>query len=109
MSSLPSSSSSSDTPAELINKILNTEANKPDFDLTVFVAQIDLLLLHYEAQLGKKNPIREQLGDLPSEASNFVDQMSTNVTRIANEDGVIKSIDETVQLMHNNVKIGCQV
>ncbi|XP_059070146.1 uncharacterized protein LOC131027791 [Cryptomeria japonica] len=85
MSSLPSSSSSSDTPAELINKILNTQVNKRAFDLRVFVKQIDDLIHHYEAQLGKKNPIREQLGDLPSEASNFVDQVSTNVTRIANE------------------------
>ncbi|GLJ53728.1 hypothetical protein SUGI_1146470 [Cryptomeria japonica] len=85
---MASSSSSSVTPTQLIDQILNTKADKPDSeDLRRLVQQIDDLLARYDAQLQKKNPIGGKLADLPSasEASSFGEQVSTNVKQIANE------------------------
>ncbi|XP_057871457.2 uncharacterized protein LOC131077884 isoform X1 [Cryptomeria japonica] len=66
-------------PSQLIDQILNTKADKPDFDLGQLVAQIDALLANYDTQL--------KLPDLPtaSEASNFVDPVSKHVKLIANQ------------------------
>ncbi|GLJ35163.1 hypothetical protein SUGI_0707800 [Cryptomeria japonica] len=92
MSSTPSSSSSPLTPPqlnELINEILNANADKAGFDLGQLVAQTDVLVARYEDKLLKKNPMVEKLGELPSnvasDASTVADQVSTNAKQIANQ------------------------
>ncbi|GLJ35162.1 hypothetical protein SUGI_0707760 [Cryptomeria japonica] len=82
-----SSTLSSETPSQLIDKILNTNADKPDFDLGRLVTQIDVFLLHYEDQLRKKNLPPDKWGVLlcAAVACNLADEVSTNVKQIADE------------------------
>ncbi|XP_059063970.1 uncharacterized protein LOC131027076 isoform X3 [Cryptomeria japonica] len=78
----PFSSLSSFKLSQIIDENLNTNSDKPDFDLQLLVHQIDTLLVDYNNQLRKRNPNREKLASVQanlasaSDASNLREQAS---------------------------------